>query len=51
MEPIPGTDVRLQGNVEIRVITNIQVFYAYAKRTIDLVEQRRLWCERNPKRD
>ena len=45
MEPIPGTESRLSGNVEIRVITNIRVFYQHASQTVDLAEVRRSWAE------
>lgn len=45
---IPGTTATEFGIV----IANLQVFYAHAERTVDLVEQRRLWIQkqREPKR-
>jgi len=40
---IPGPQ-HTQGQL---VIVDIQVFYAYAERTVDLVELRRLWILKN----
>lgn len=40
---IPGTAQTQYG----LAIVNIQIFYRHAEQTIDLAEQRRLWCEKN----
>ena len=40
---IPGTQTTQYGIV----IIDIKRFYAHAEQTIDLAEERRIWCKKN----
>lgn len=45
---IPGTSTIYYDNTKVGIaITDLQVFYTHAEQTVDLVEVRRLWIEKN----
>ena len=44
VDEIPGTSTVYVGlNKVAIIITDLEMFYTHAERTVDLVEQRRLW--------
>jgi len=49
-EPIPGVVRVFSGNVEVGLaIVDIEQFYQHADKKIDLDQERRLWCLKNPR--
>ena len=48
VDQIPGTSTVYVGMHKVAtVITDLQVFYAHAERTVDLTEVRRTWIAKN----